>query len=500
MSGPAVPLSEIFAGYGGPLSTSGELFENRITCDVREVKPGDIFVAADFPWLRRPGRCAGAMARGARCLVLGDGNPEQKAVLRNTAVDHVVVEDVNRSYARLCARRFLERHKTLRLVAVTGTKGKTTLCHLIGGILQTLGCKVAVTSTLGYMRDGGDLAKMTLTTPMPYELHRLFYDASEAGCRFCVIEASSIGIAEGRLSECSFEVVGLTNIDLDHRDYHGDFETYRKTKVCFVRKNGDTKVLCADDGHCRRLATELREQGLRTRTYGYGCGTSADVVARVNSVSRSGASLSLRNETFPSMVPGEHHAQNLAGAVAIVEALGVQCTGEALRAVGMQRLPGRQEVVSTDLAVTVLVDSAHTPGSAEALLRVYSSPPWPKPLVVVLGCAGDRDTEKRSVMAAIVERYADIGIFTADNPRSENPESILDDMIVGIVGTDARILRIPNRGEAIREGLASAMPNGMLLVLGRGDETHQEIAGRRIPFDDRLVVQRCAREIIVEGG
>ncbi|HVW90336.1 MAG TPA: UDP-N-acetylmuramoyl-L-alanyl-D-glutamate--2,6-diaminopimelate ligase [Gaiellaceae bacterium] len=416
--------------------------------DTRAVSPGTLFFC--IPGAQADGHelAAEAVARGAVALV----------VERRLEVDvpQLEVPSVRAAMGPAAAEFFGQPSRELDVAAVTGTNGKTTTSFLLHAILAAAGRRTALLTNIRRLV-GGEERPTGLNTPESIDLQRLFREMLDAGDRACVMEATSIAGAKGRLAGTRFAVLAFTNLTQDHLDFHGTMESYYAAKRALFDQ-ADAAVVNVADEWGRRLAAELP---------GAATFTPDDEL---------GVDLKLR---------GRFNRANAVTAIAAARALGIP--EEAIRAgvEGVRGVPGRFESIEEGQPFSVIVDYAHTPDSLENVLRAAREL-GPGRLTVVFGAGGDRDREKRPLMGRAAESLSDRAIVTTDNPRSEDPQAIAEQVAAG------RLEIVLDRREAIERALAGAQAGDVVVIAGKGADTEMEIAGGNVPFDDRAV----AREVL----
>ncbi|MBV8395579.1 MAG: UDP-N-acetylmuramoyl-L-alanyl-D-glutamate--2,6-diaminopimelate ligase, partial [Actinobacteria bacterium] len=376
----------------------------------------------------------------------------------------LVVGDTRAAMAPAATLFFGEPTATLSVAGVTGTNGKTTTAFLLHAILTAAGRQTGLLTNIE-RRVGGRAQPLGLNTPEAIDLQRLFRSMLDAGDTACVMEATSIAQAQGRLEGTRFAVLVFTNLTQDHLDFHGTMEHYFQAKRALFDQ-AERAVINVGDEYGRRLASELPDA----------------VTFDVDSDVLDGIELRLR---------GRFNRANATGAVLAARALGID--DDAIRA-GLESVagvPGRFESIDEGQQFTVLVDYAHTPDSLTNVLSTARELVTGR-LVVVFGAGGDRDRAKRPQMGAAVAALADLAILTTDNPRSEAPDAIAAEVAAGAPGTFEVEL---DRRTAIERALANAVEGDVVLIAGRGAETHQELADGKIPFDDRDVAREILRRV-----
>ncbi|MEZ4699771.1 MAG: UDP-N-acetylmuramoyl-L-alanyl-D-glutamate--2,6-diaminopimelate ligase [Rhodothermales bacterium] len=447
--------------------------------DSRKVGPGGLFVAI------RGGQTDGHMfiektvLNGAIAIVC-EAMPEE-ARERFPGIAFVQVRDARAALAELAACFYGDPTRELRLVGVTGTNGKTTTAYLMHHLFETLGVKTGLLSTIEY-RIGAEVLEATHTTPDVLDTNRLFRRMVDEGCGACSMEVSSHALDQERVRAFVFAAALFTNLTRDHLDYHGSMDAYRDAKKrLFDTLSPDAAaVYNADDP-----AGAYMVSGTRARATSFGRTQQADVLFDILGSRLDGLRLRLDGTERRFRLVGAFNAYNLAGAYAAGRALGYGAA-ETIDALCEARpVPGRFEYLTDGRNRTVIVDYAHTPDALENILRAVRDvmPPDAR-LWCVFGCGGDRDRDKRRIMGSIAEAGADRVIVTSDNPRTEDPEAILNDIRRGMSRpTDA--LWIVDRREAIRESAARSADGDVVLIAGKGHEPYQVIGKEKFPFDDR---------------
>ena len=475
----ALDRAGLLTGETGALPGSVEA----ISDDSRLIQPGSLFLAVRGA--ERDGHAYLALAaeRGAAAAIVDDAS--------RTTLPALVVSDTRRA-AAVAARAFYgDPAAALRLVGVTGTNGKTTTVGMLRHLLDEATSRAASIGTLGVLAgsageplDGGS----GLTTPGPVELQRVLRVLRDDGVRTIAIEASSHALHQRRVEGLAFAAGVFTNFTRDHLDYHGTMQEYFAAKALLVTQldRDGVAVVNADDRAWDSLPSA-------PRTVRFGLGAAADVRARRVRSTPDGSrfDLVLGGESFDVTLPliGDFNVANALGAAACAWALGLPSDAIVERLATMPQVPGRLEIVHE--RPTVLRDYAHTPDSLErsiAAVRPFAA----GQLIVVFGCGGDRDRGKRPEMGRIAVQGADLAIVTSDNPRTEDPERILDDVEAGM-GSVAHE-RIEDRRDAIARALALAGPDDLVLLAGKGHETYQVRGTTKLPFDERQIVHEIVTE------
>jgi UDP-N-acetylmuramoyl-L-alanyl-D-glutamate--2,6-diaminopimelate ligase len=452
-----------------------------ITDDSRRVRPGTLFVAVRGT--ERDGHDYLEMAQQAGAI----GAIVEQANRIPAGLPALVVRDGRRAAPLAAAAAYGWPGRDLQLVGVTGTNGKTTTVNMLRHVLDSTRERSASIGTLGIligsegesMEGGGGL-----TTPGPVELQRVLRALVDKGVARVAMEVSSHSLHQRRVDGVQFDAVIFTNLTRDHLDYHGTMEEYFQAKARlleYLLPHG-TVVYNVDEKAWAALRTNRRRVGFSERVM------SAEVHSESVHFGPRGSewTLALGTERLPVRLPliGDFNVMNALGAAAAAYALGAHTPQIADRLSSLPQVPGRLELLND--APAVLRDYAHTPDALERALTAVR--PFTRGrLIVVFGCGGDRDRGKRPVMGEIAERVADVAIVTSDNPRTENPDAIIDDIEAGMHGTNHE--RITDRLEAIQRALALATPADVVLLAGKGHETYQVRGTTKYPFDEKEIVK-----------
>ena len=449
--------------------------------DSRRVRPGDLFVAL-------PGRACDGHDFASEAARRGSTAVLAQRALPGIDLPVCCVPDTRQAYARLCHALAGYPSEHLRVIGITGTNGKTTTSCLIASVLSTAGYHVGLLGTLGGF-DGLDFRDPTLTTPPPDELACWLARSVANGCSHAVLEVSSHALDQSRIAGIKLDAACVTNIRRDHLDYHRSILDYRLTKSRLLdHLSGEGfAVVNADDP---TSASYLARIGGPVLTVGIRAAAEISATPLEQYVSEQTFLLTAGSETVPvrTRMIGTHHVYNCLAASAVGLAYGVDLVTVARGLEAVEHLPGRLERLECGQPFGVFVDYAHTPdaltGSLEALREVVRGR-----LICVFGAGGDRDREKRPLMGRAVEANADRAVVTTDNPRTEDPKAIQDDVLSGLQRAD-EVVVIPDRAEAIHWALAEALPGDCVLIAGKGHEKYQIIGTERVPFDDRQVARQ----------
>lgn len=405
--------------------------------------------------------------------------------------NQIIVPDSRRAFTKLCAAWFSHPERELKLVGVTGTNGKTTTTTVLKSLLTKMGYKVGLIGTC-QNEIGDEIYHTERTTPEAYDLFELFRNMADKKCDYCVMEVSSQGLEQGRVDGCMFETATFTNLTQDHLDVHGTMENYYQAKK-LIFSLCKKAVINTDTDYGRRYFSEIDCEKI---SFGE---KNADLTASDIKLSANGVSYMCTADNESCKVdfamPGDFNVSNSLGVIATMKALGFDTkkTAGLLREFGGVR--GRAEVVETGRDFTVICDYAHTPDAIENILSAIKSSADGR-VVCLFGCGGNRDARKRPLMAKVAADNADFVIVTSDNPRNEDPEAIIKDVLEGIKDTKTPYVTIADRREAIHWAVKNAQPKDVIVLCGKGHEDYQILAGGvKIHFDEREVVMEALSEL-----
>ncbi len=501
-----IPLSVLAAGIPrAVLCGSPDVLVHRITADSRHVQAGDLFACIRGRHQDGHKFAAHAVRQGAAAIMVEKHIPG----LNSLKIGILKVPRVSQTLKKLAPGFYNLPSLKLKVVGITGTNGKTTVTYFLRSILES--CRppqrVGLVGTIRHELPGYSAVALN-TTPMAWEIQSLLFKMVEKHCDIALMEVSSHALAEERATGCEFDVAVFTNLTPEHLDFHGKLENYAAAKRrLFTQlaeqgyKSGPKyAVINSDDPRSRGM---IRAAG-RARIKTYGLKKAADFTAQAIQIKAQGSTFRLITPQGRIRVQlklaGEYNVQNALAAAATAQCLGVSLRGiqKGLEAVSV--VPGRMENIPGPASFNVIVDYAHTPDGLSQVLqavRKFTS----RKIILVFGCGGDRDTSKRPAMGEIAAGLADVAVITSDNPRSENPEKIIRDIVAG-----ARKLRPGGRGirslpenkilveidraRAIRTALRLAGREDTVLIAGKGHEKYQILAHQTIPFDDRRIVRQ----------
>ena len=460
----------------------------RITADSRKVIPGTLFVAVKGYASDGHDYIADAIAKGATgivCETLPEGL-EGKAQFE-------VVENSRRALAILADEYYGHPSRKLKLVGITGTNGKTTTVTLLYNLFRSMGHKCGLLSTIAnYV--GDERYETENTTVDPITLNELLSRMVEEGCEYCFMEVSSIGMEQDRVTGLDFAMGIFSNLTHDHLDYHKTFAEYLRCKKLFFDNlpKDAIALVNVDDSH-----GSVMVQNTRARVVTYSVKGLADHTARIIEQSFEGMQLKIDGtETWCKLI-GAHNAYNLLAIYSAAVCLGADRTDTLVALSALESAPGRLENLRGPKDLSVVVDYAHTPDALENVLTTLRSIAPERQLICVFGCGGDRDKTKRPEMAQIAERLADRLVITSDNPRTEDPDAIIEDIKAGLSPKGmAKSLVITNRREAIRTAILTAPESATILLAGKGHETYQIIGHEKTHFDEKEIVEETFKLIL----
>jgi UDP-N-acetylmuramoyl-L-alanyl-D-glutamate--2,6-diaminopimelate ligase len=450
----------------------------RIATDSRTCKPGDLFVA--LPGTQTDGSefASDAIQNGAVAILTS-------VKIDGIDVPQIVTSDVRRALAEIAASWYGSPSEDVQLVGITGTNGKTTTVGLVATIGLVAGTSASTIGTLGVTLNGEDVPVEISrpTTPEAHELRQTLGMLTQRGAKVVAMEVSSHALVLDRVYGLDFDVAVFTNLTPDHLDFHGNIDSYFDAKVrLFLDLSDDAfAVINIDDEHGRKLSTMSRGQVV---TYGWDDDADIRPIDITTIPSISGRVATPVGEIALDMpLVGRFNVENSMAAIGAAIGLGLSTEQIENGLSAARALPGRFEPIVAGQDFAVIVDYAHTPDALENVLTEARHLASGK-VICVVGCGGDRDRAKRPVMGEISTRLADSTVFTSDNPRTENPELILDDIIAG-ARSGNQFDRIEKRGAAIRSAVSHARPGDVVVIAGKGHEPYQEIGHTKHPYDDR---------------
>ncbi|MDP4133900.1 MAG: UDP-N-acetylmuramoyl-L-alanyl-D-glutamate--2,6-diaminopimelate ligase [Bacillota bacterium] len=458
-------------------SGTDEIEIGAIKTDSRLVKKGDIFFAL-----------TGLGSDGHNYIKKAEENGAAAIVAEHPVecgVTLAVTENSRIAIAKASAKYYSHPSKEMKFIGVTGTNGKTTVTHIIKQILDLKGIKTGLIGTNHYLI-GDEELDSSGTTPEAPELHELFRKMADAGCKYVVMENSSHALDLNRCLGIEFEVGVFTNLTEDHLNYHKDMDDYARAKSILFSMS-KVSVINGDDSYAKVMKKSAG------KCFTYGIDSKADMKAENINYSERGVifdwTFGGSNVKMRLSIPGQFSVYNALAGIGACACLGLSDEEIAKGLLIVRGVKGRAEVVNTNTPYTVMIDYAHTPDGIENILgavRGFAK----KKIIIVFGCGGDRETAKRPKMGGIAARLADYCVVTSDNPRTENPESIVKQILTGMVGYEYKYRAIVDRTEAIRFALSIAGEGDIVLLAGKGHETYQDVAGRKIDYDEREIIKQ----------
>ncbi len=481
-------LKNILSGLEG-LKAKGNLNIDisNINSDSRKIKEGGLFIAIKGFDVDGHDYIKPAIEKGAVAVIVG---PEVDRKLLKEIADKVtiVLAPDTRLALAICACNFNGNpSKKFKLVGITGTKGKTTTSFMVKRILEKAGKKVGLVGTIATYIGDEKLEDSDRTTPESTKLQKIFKKMAKEKCDVVVVEVSSQSLKLNRVAGCDFDIGVFTNFSEDHISpkEHPDMKDYFESKLklfdmcktCFVN---------ADDIQTSKIPKLLPDKDVSTYGIDNYCNLLAKDITVTNSAVDFKVKIGTRNERIKVDIPGRFSVYNALAAIAITTKLG--CSAEPIKEALLDlKVPGRSELVENDKGLTIMIDYAHSPESLENILSATKSYTKGR-LISLFGCGGDRDSGKRPLMGEISGRIADYTIITSDNPRTEDPEKIVEQIEDGMKKTKGKYICIVDRIEAIKHAIKMANKNDIIVLAGKGHEPYQEVNGVKSPFDERIIV------------
>lgn len=402
--------------------------------------------------------------------------------------NQIIVPDTREALTKLWANWYRNPQNELKMIAVTGTNGKTTITTVLKRLLTALGLKVGLVGTCGN-EIGDEFVPGERSTPEPDEFFELLRKMADAGCEYCVMEATSQGLEQRRLAGVHYEIAAFTNLTQDHLDVHGSMENYYQAKKILF-SNCDKALINIDDEGGRRLYSEIT-----CEKYSFSADGDADFAADAACLRPHGSIYwychGQKAHRTEIRLPGGYNVSNTLCALSMLELMGYDPNVFIPMIKDVEGVRGRCEVVPTDRDFTVILDYAHTPDAIENILSSVKECAEGR-VVCLFGCGGNRDAKKRPLMAQAAARYADFLVVTSDNPRNEDPHAIITEILTGLTGMKTDYIEIDNRRDAIFWAIQNAQPKDTIVLAGKGHEDYQILAdGVKIHFDEREVVREA---------
>lgn len=488
-------LKEILTGIND-LKAKGNLDidVNKITSDSRSVESGDMFVAIKGFDVDGHKFVKSAIDNGAKVVLINEDMAKDMLQYITPNITLITAKDTREAIA-ICACNFYQNpSRKVKLIGVTGTKGKTTTTFMIKRILEKQGIKTGLVGTIASYSGEKKLEDSDRTTPDSLKLQQLFSTMYNDGCKAIVMEVSSQSLKLHRVDGCDFDIGIFTNFSEDHisEKEHPNMEDYFASKVMLFKmcKVGFINV---DDVNTIRVPSIVKTCEFKT----YGIDNECDLLAKDITITNSYVDFRVKingkNERIKTDIPGRFSVYNSLAAISVALKMGVSVDNikEALKDV---KVPGRSELVDNKLGLTIMIDYAHSPESLQSILQAVKSYTRGR-VISVFGCGGDRDHAKRPQMGEISGRIASYTIITSDNPRTENKEEIVKEIEEGIKKTKGKYECIVDRTEAIKKAISMCEKNDIIVLAGKGHETYQEINHVKYPYDERVIIKNIIDEI-----
>ncbi len=461
---------------------------NEIHFDSRNITKNDAFIAIKGTHVDGHDYIDKAIEKGAIAIVC----ETLPANLKNN-ITYVEVDNAGKALAYMASNYYEVPSENLKLVGVTGTNGKTTVASLLYQLFKKAGFKVGLLSTVKVMVDNKEY-KATHTTPDSLSINKYLKEMSEEGVEFCFMEVSSHGIHQYRTEGLHFEGGIFTNLTHDHLDYHNTFSEYRDVKKSFFDNLPSTAFALVNVDDKNGL---VMLQNTKARKLTYALKTYADYRVQILENEFGGLLLKINESEVWTKLIGNFNAYNILAIYATADSLGLDKT-EILQLIStLESVSGRFQYLISDEKITAIVDYAHTPDALKNVLETINSIRTKnEELITVFGCGGDRDKTKRPTMGNIASALSTKVIITSDNPRSEEPDTIISEIENGVEPQNIRkVVSIADRKQAIKTACQMAQPNDIILIAGKGHETYQEIKGERFDFDDYKIVQEFLKQL-----
>ncbi|HJJ06695.1 MAG TPA: UDP-N-acetylmuramoyl-L-alanyl-D-glutamate--2,6-diaminopimelate ligase [Clostridiaceae bacterium] len=482
-------LKKILAGLEGlKVKGSLDLDINNLDSDSRNINDGDMFVAIKGFDVDGHEYIKEAIGNGAK-VILAQINIDRKFIKEIPDDVTIILSENTRHALAICACNFYGNpSKKVKLIGITGTKGKTTTSFMTKAILEKEGKKVGLIGTIACYIGSKKLEDSDRTTPESLKLQKIFKQMVDEGCEVIVMEVSSQSLKLHRVDGCVFDIAVFTNFSEDHisEKEHPDMEDYfnSKLKLFHMCKTG---YVNADDLHTAKIPKMLPDNDISTYGIDNYCNLLAKDITITNSYVDFKVKLGQRNERVKTFIPGRFSVYNSLAAICVGLKLG--CSAENIKEALLEvRVPGRSELVDNKKDLTIMIDYAHSPESLENILNAVKSYTRGR-VISVFGCGGDRDPGKRPIMGEISGKIADYTIITSDNPRTEDPEKIVNQIEEGIKKTNGKYECIVDRIEAIKSAVEMANKNDIVVLAGKGHETYQIIGHKKYPFDEKEIIK-----------
>ncbi len=486
-------LKELLAGIENfKIKGDSELEIKSIESNSKSVQQGSLFVAIKGYDFDGHEYVEEAIKNGAIAVVL-DISADLKSIHLPKDMTVVLTDNSRVAIAKMACNFYKNPSRYFKLIGVTGTKGKTTTTYMIKSILEKAGYKVGLIGTVANYMGEDMISESSRTTPEALELQELFYKMAVAKMDYVVMEVSSQSLKMHRVDGCHFDMAVFTNFSKDHISLkeHTDMDDYfnSKLKLFEMAPKGFAN---SDDFKCERLIYQAKNCEIKT----YSIDNSSNLIAKDITITNSSVDfkvkLGQKNERVKVNIPGRFSVYNSLAAISVALSMGID-KEQIKEGLANIVIPGRNELVPNDKELTIMIDYAHTAESLENILTSIKAYTAPGKVICVFGCGGDRDQTKRPEMGEVAGRLADFSFVTTDNPRTENPEAIIQDIEEGIKKTKGNYKIVVDRKEAIKEAIDMAGKRDIVILAGKGHETYQEINGVKHEFDERKIVKEILK-------
>jgi UDP-N-acetylmuramoyl-L-alanyl-D-glutamate--2,6-diaminopimelate ligase len=499
-----VSVTKMFQTVYGSMVQTHDVEIHNVRYDSRTVSRGDVFVA--IRGLEADGHryLQDVVGKKVKAVIIENDSALPDSLCMHEGIVKIVVPDTRRALSRVSANFFRHPSKEMHVIGVTGTNGKTTTTYVLESIIKTSGQRAGLIGTIEY-RVGDEAIDAHHTTPESYELHEVLRKMADAGCSHAVMEVSSHALEQHRVDDVRFSSAVFTNLTQDHLDYHHTMESYceAKHRLFLLLDKSASAITNADSEYGSTMIA-----GTKANTIRYGTREGADFVAENVRATMHTTSFTVRHKnhaiTISSHLVGRFNVSNILAAYACAYAAKFD-TNDIKRGIGNLRgVRGRFETVIPPDAYRprgwiAVIDYSHTPDALENVLKAIREIKRDEGRVVtVFGCGGDRDRAKRPVMGMLAQRYSDLVIVTSDNPRTEDPDAIIDDIMKGMQ-TSTGVRREVDRKKAIEYALSEAGRDDVILIAGKGHETYQILGKTRIHFNDREIVEKWIQKYSTTG-
>ena len=460
---------------------------NNIENNSKNIKEGDMFIAIKGFATDGHAYVNDAIKAGAKVIMVEQGCDLKKIELTDD-VTLIVAKDTRAALAKCSCNFYGDPSKKFKLIGVTGTKGKTTTTFMIKEILEKAGHKVGLIGTIATYINGKMITESTRTTPESIELQKTFAEMVKQGVEYVVMEVSSQSLKLHRVDGCKFDIVLFTNFSEDHisEKEHPDMKDYFESKLKLFSMC-DNGIINVDDLQVSKIPNLFPNSNIMTYGIDNFCEVLAKDITITNSYVDFRVKISNRNERVKVDIPGRFSVYNALAAICVAKKIGIE-PEKVIEALAEVKVPGRSEMVPNSKELPIMIDYAHSPESLQNILSAVKSYTRGR-VISVFGCGGDRDKSKRPIMGEISGRIADFTFVTSDNPRTENPEEIVKEIEEGIKKTKGKYKVVVDRTEAIREAINMANKLDIIVLAGKGHEPYQEINGKKLPYDERIIVK-----------